>query len=73
MTELAEIINVHPKRRITIPEGHIAVVMSKETCEGLMATCFLIRRGKKFSPEEKEFLHKATGELLLMLFEASNG
>lgn len=56
--------------RITVPEGHIALVMTKEAGEGLKATCFLLRRNKKPSTEERKFLHGVAGEILLAVIEA---
>lgn len=58
--------------RITIPEGHVALVVTKPVADDIKAMCFLIRKGRKYSPQEKNSMHSIAGDLLLALLEADN-
>lgn len=73
MTKLSEELNVPPKRRITIPEGSVAVALPAQLYAEVIGICKLIRRGKKLSPEEKKAMHDIAGDLLLALIESENG
>lgn len=72
MTHLSEVINVPPKRRITIPENHVAVILSKDTAHDVQAMLFLIRKGKRLPAGEKFAIHQIAGDLLLAIVEAEN-
>lgn len=70
MPELSEIINVPPKRRITIPEGSVAVILPRQIAEDVKGLCFRVRGSRRLAADEKIAMHEIAGDLLLALVEA---
>lgn len=69
MTNLSDELNVSPRRRITIPEGHIAIVLPSTVADDVREMCFLLRKSKRFTPEDKKAVHGIAGDLLLAIIE----
>lgn len=70
MTKLSDEMNISPKRRITIPEHHIALLLPCEVALDVKAMCFLLRKHGRVRPEDKNGMHAIAGDLLLALVEA---
>jgi hypothetical protein len=73
MTKLSDVINVPPKRRITIPEGYKALILRNVNVAELKSLMLLIRKGRRFTAEEKQVLPKIAGDILLAIMEAEDG
>lgn len=73
MMDIREELNAPPKRRITIPEGSVAVILPKQFAEDVIGMCFRVRRGRRLAADEKQAMHKIAGDLLLAIVEAIDG
>lgn len=59
-------------RRVTIPNDSIGLVISKELSNDVKTLCFLIRRGRKFSADDRMAMRSVAGDLLLALLEVDD-
>jgi hypothetical protein len=68
--DLAEEILARPKSRITIPEGHLALILPAGVVHDVKQLCLFIRRGGK--RKDVDALHSIAGDLLLAVVEAED-
>lgn len=63
------------KRRITIPEDHVAVVLPAQTADELMSLLRLIRQphGRLLFGLDPKPLRAVAGDVMLALLEAKEG
>lgn len=58
-------------RRLTVPDGHLAILLSHDLAAELRSLCLSLRRGRgKLKPDDREGAYDIAGDLLLALMEA---
>jgi predicted DNA-binding antitoxin AbrB/MazE fold protein len=72
MSNLADEMNVNPKRRITIPEGSRAIIIPEQLAEETRSVCITLRKLKALKKEEFEPIRGVLADLLLAIVEAEN-
>jgi hypothetical protein len=73
MADLREELDVPIKRRVTIPEGSVAVMLPFATARDLKSMCLLVRKSRRYSAEEKNAMDCIAGHVLLALLDAEDG
>jgi hypothetical protein len=72
VTNLADEMNVPPRRRITIPDASYAIVVSSELLQEVKALCFLLRGQRRIPTELRNGMTSIAGDLLLAIVEAEH-
>ena len=58
------------KHRITVSENNVALILPRKIADDVKAMCFLIRKGRKYSTQDKNAMQEIAGDLLLAVIEA---
>jgi hypothetical protein len=70
--DIREELNEPPARRITIPQGHVAVLLPNVLFDEVRSMCKLIRAKRRPDGQEKNQMQSIAGSLLLALIDAED-
>lgn len=58
------------KTRITVPEDHVAIVLSKDLAQQLLATLTILRRRKRMGGATYNYIAAIAGDVLLAFMDS---